>query len=196
MRNEFVKRNDYHCKMHLTQSRLGNSDKSMHRYVVLDVETTGLSPLNGDRVIEIGAVAIESKCIVEEFSSLVNIGKTIPLKVQQIHGITNEMLAGKPKPEEVMPFFHKFIRNSSLIAHNARFDINFLRYEFARFGLNLPNRYFCTLEQSRKRYPRLPNHRLETVFRHLFGEPAEAIQRHRALGDARMTAMVWLEMRR
>jgi len=183
------------CKMVMPQVLLGNSAKSTHRYVVLDVETTGLSPGSGDRVIEIGAVAIEDKCLIEEFSSLINIGKCIPMKIQHIHGITNEMLVGKPKPEEVIPTFHKFIKNSPLIAHNAKFDINFLRYEFARLGLNLTNRYFCTLKQSRRRYPRLPNHKLETVFRHLFGESIEAMQRHRALADARMTAMIWLEMR-
>jgi len=74
---------------------------STNRYVALDVETTGLSPQNGDRVIEIGAVAIENQGIVAEFSSLIDVDKMIPWQVQQVHGITNEMLEGEPKPDEV-----------------------------------------------------------------------------------------------
>jgi len=65
-----------------------------NKYVAIDVETTGLLPLNGDRVIEIGAVAIENQSIIAEFSSLINAGKKIPWRVQQVHGITNEMLYG------------------------------------------------------------------------------------------------------
>ncbi|MDO9565568.1 MAG: exonuclease domain-containing protein [Candidatus Desulfaltia sp.] len=67
------------------------------RYVALDVETTGFSPQNGDRVIEIGAVAIENQCIIAKFSSLIDVDKMIPWQVQQVHGITNEMLYGEPK---------------------------------------------------------------------------------------------------
>jgi len=61
-------------------------------------------------------------------------------------------------------------------------------------GLGLNNRYRCTLEMSRARYPQLPNHKLETVYRHLFGKTTGEVQMHRALSDARMTARVWLEL--
>ena len=108
-----------------------NHLNSTNRYVALDVETTGLSPKNGDRVIEIGAVAIKDRCIVAEFSSLINSGKSIPWQVQHVHGITNEMLGGEPKPDEVWSEFYKFIAGSILVAHNASFDIGFLRHEFA-----------------------------------------------------------------
>ncbi len=63
--------------------------KATNRYVALDVETTGFSPQNGDRVIEIGAVAIEGQSIVDEFSSLIDVSKRIPWQVQQVHGITS-----------------------------------------------------------------------------------------------------------
>jgi DNA polymerase III subunit epsilon len=164
------------------------------RCVVVDVETTGLSPRKGDRVIEVGAVAIEKKQITEEFHTLIHINKPIPAAAREIHGITNEMLIGQPKPEEAYPRFREFIRNSTLVAHNAAFDIGFLRAEFERQGFGLSNPYFCTLKLSRARYPRLRNHRLETVCRHLFGRSTDAIQQHRALADARMTARVWVEM--
>lgn len=166
----------------------------LQHHVVLDVETTGLSPGNGDRVIEVGAVAIEGRIAVAEFHSLVFVRKPIPTLVQQIHGITNEMLIGNPEPEEVFPRFREFIGNSLLVAHNAQFDIGFLQHEFGRLGLGLNNRYRCTLEMSRKRYPRLPNHKLETVYRHLFGRMTGEVQMHRALGDARMVARVWLDL--
>ena len=171
-----------------------NSIESMHRYVVFDVETTGLSLGNGDRVIEIGAVAIKDKSIVEEFHSLIDAGRKIPKTVQKVHGITNEMLAGEPRSEQVIPLFHEFIAGATLIGHNAKFDVSFLKHEFERLKLNLTNRHLCTLDISRKRYPHLPNHKLETVGRYLFGESIREMKMHRALADARLAAMIWLEM--
>ena len=168
--------------------------KAPNRYVALDVETTGFSPQNGDRVIEIGAVAIENQSIIAEFSSLIDAGKMIPRRVQQVHGITNEMLYGEPRPDEVLPEFYKFIAGSILIAHNASFDIGFLRHEFALLGMSLNNRSLCTLKMSRKQYPHLPNHKLETVGRYLLGESCRQMQMHRALDDAKLAAMIWLEM--
>lgn len=171
-------------------SRLNN----INRYVIVDVETTGLAPSRGDRVIEIGALAIEQNQIKGEFHSLIKTGKSIPRAAQLIHGIQDKMLDGQPRPEEVFPLFHGFIQGSVLIAHNAAFDIGFLTREFGRLGLVLDNRYHCTLEISRARYPRLPNHRLETVYHHLCGKPDGKIQAHRALGDARMVAEIWMRM--
>ena len=165
------------------------------RYTILDVETTGLSPAIGDRIIEIGAVAIQERTVVAEFESLIHVKKRVPLLVQHIHGITNEMLIGKPGPGEVFPQFREFIGDSTLVAHNAQFDIRFLRHEFERLGLGLRNRHLCTLEMSRKLYPRLRNHKLETVYRHLFGRTTGEVQTHRALDDARMVARIWLEMK-
>ncbi len=168
----------------------------MQRHVILDVETTGLSPGNGDRVIEVGAVVIEAGIALAEFHSLVFVRKPIPKLVQRIHGITNEMLVGKPEPEEVFPRFREFIGNSILVAHNAQFDIRFLQHELGRLGLGLNNRYLCTLEMSRKIHPQLPNHKLGTVYRHLFGITTAETQPHRAVGDARMVARVWIELMR
>lgn len=174
----------------LQAPRLGHAN----RYVMVDVETTGLAPSQDDRIIEIGAVAVERNRIQDEFHTLINIGKRIPLAARQIHGITDEMLSGGPKPEEVYPLFHKFISGCILVAHNAKFDIGFLLAEFGRLGLGCNNRHQCTLEMSRARYPRLPNHKLETVYRHLCGKNGVEIQAHRALADARMVAAIWMEM--
>ena len=166
-----------------------------HRYVVLDLETTGFSAIRGARVVEIGAIAIEGGSRAEEFHTFINPGKHVPLIVQRIHGITDEMLIGKPRPDKVLPGFHEFIQDSTLIAHNAHFDLRFLRYEFSRLNLALSNNYICTLQMSRRHYPSLPNHRLETVYSYLCGDLPKGFQLHRALGDARLTAEVWMAMR-
>jgi len=164
------------------------------RHVVVDLETTGLWPRHGHRVIEIGAVAIEAGRIVGEFTTLIDAGVPVPPVVQAIHGITDEMLADQPLPEQAFPNFANFIAASVLIAHNAPFDIRFLRHEFARLGMALPHRYLCTLELSRRRLPRLSDHTLATVYQHLFPEADFLRQDHRALDDARMTAKIWLKL--
>ncbi|MBN2180148.1 MAG: 3'-5' exonuclease [Deltaproteobacteria bacterium] len=168
--------------------------KSVFRYVALDVETTGLSPRKGHRIIEVGAVAIEYGKPVGELSSLVNSGRKIPCQTARIHGITDAMLTNQPLPDEIMPRLWDFLKDSIVIAHNARFDVEFLRHEFGLISLQLENKAVCTLEMSRKLYPGLPNHRLNTVYRYLFGEKPANVQRHRALDDAKMTAAIWLEM--
>jgi DNA polymerase-3 subunit epsilon len=180
------------------------------RYVVLDVETTGLSPWKGDRVIEIGAVSLEDGDIMAEFSTLIQVPREIPFRASQIHGITDEMLIGQPTPEEVFPVLDGFIRGSILVAHNARFDLGFLRREYELLGTRFHCPHVCTLEMSRNRFPHLRNHKLETIYRHLCSDTVETNgdmmrkpegsascprkQTHRALDDARMVARIWLAM--
>lgn len=171
-----------------------NSGQGRTRFVVIDLETTGLLPAQGHRVIEIGAVAVQDGSAFEEFHSLVGVKKRITPSAQQIHGITNEMLEGEPKPENVFPQLKAFMADDILVAHNAQFDIGFLRHEFGRLGFALLNRYLCTLEMSRRRFPRLRDHKLQTVYRHLFSVVPSGLQQHRALDDARMVARVWMEM--
>jgi DNA polymerase-3 subunit epsilon len=164
------------------------------RFIAVDVETTGLSTSRGDRIIEIGAVVLEGDRIGEEFHALISVKERIHWAAQQVHGITEEMLIGKPKADEVMPEFRKFIADNTLVSHNARFDMGFISHEFLRLGMGLTNPYHCTLELSRRLYPKLRNHRLETVYRHLCGRIPELTQRHRALDDARLVARMWMEM--
>lgn len=123
---------------------------------MLDLETTGLSPFKGDRVIEIGALAIERGEVLRTFHTLVNVRKKIPWRASKVHGITDDMLIGQPSPENVYPAFFEFISDSLLVAHNARFDLSFLRYEFGRFGMSFANRSACTLQLARRRFPLLP----------------------------------------
>jgi DNA polymerase-3 subunit epsilon len=162
-------------------------------WVAIDVETTGLSPLKGDRVIEIGAVAFSNEGIASEFSSLVCTERKISPRALAIHGITSGMLLGQPRPEEVFPSFLRFAGASTLVAHNAPFDLSFIRHELARLGLGLKNRHVCTLKKSRGLLPRLPDYQLETVARHLLGARSVG-GLHRALNDARLVARIWIEM--
>lgn len=166
----------------------------MSRLVFIDVETTGLDYRKGHRIIEVGSVVLENNQVMSEYQSLIYVDAPIPRHVSRIHGITHDMLAGQPTPEQIYPEFKDFISDSLLIAHNADFDIGFLRSEFSRLYLRLQNPSICTLKISRRRYPRLPNYKLSTVYRHLVGiQPADAKQ-HRALADARMVAAIWMAM--
>ncbi len=162
--------------------------------IVFDTETTGLSPRNGDRIIEIGAVKLENGVVVDEFQSLINPGRSIPYQAQAVHGISQAMLHDQPLPAEVFPEFYDFICSATLVAHNAPFDQRFLTAELNLLGLRTPNKIECTMKLSRRYLSQLPNHRLYTVYRHLGGVEDSSMKRHRALDDARMAAFVWLEL--
>ena len=172
----------------------GSTDLRYTSFVAFDLETTGLSPSSGARVIEIGAVGIENGVITGEFTGLVSIPGNIPPYTSLIHGITDDMLIGQPKPEDIFPRFREFIGDKPLIAHNVRFDAGFLRYEFGRLGLGLSNPGICTLEMSRRLLPALPNHKLETVARYLLGNLPKGTRLHRAMDDARLVAQIWTKM--
>ena len=169
--------------------------KPLQRFIVFDLETTGLSPKNGDLVIEIGAVAIENGRLTDEFQSLIKIDKPIPWRARRVHGISNKMLADQPPASRIFPEFHSFIAQNPLIAHNATFDLRFLSHEFSRVGLTLENPHHCTLKLSRRHYPHLRSHKLENLAQHLLGPVAtKNLHLHRALDDARLTAKIWLKM--
>jgi DNA polymerase-3 subunit epsilon len=166
----------------------------MQRFVIVDVETTGLGAANGGRVIEVGAVAVEQGCIVAELATLIDAGVPINPFAYRVHGISSAMLRGKPRPAEAWPWFVDFVGNSPLVAHNSPFDSGFIRHELALLGMRLRNPWHCTVRLARKHLPHLPNHRLETVARHLLGDIPDDCRLHRALGDARLAARVWIEM--
>ncbi len=104
------------------------------KYIAVDVETTGLSPRRGHRVIEIGAVAIENGWLGHSFHRLINAGVRIPASATHVHGITTDMLNNAPPPKIAFEEFRQFLGNATLVAHNAAFDISFIKSEMARMG--------------------------------------------------------------
>lgn len=167
----------------------------MTRHIVVDVETTGLLPARGHRIIEIGAVAVVGDEMRDEFQSLIRTDAAITKAAQKVHGITMDMLMGQPEAKDVIATFKDFIGVSNLVAHNATFDVEFLRREFMRAGMGFVWRSRCTLRMSRKIFPNLPDFKLATVARHL-NISVDDTQRHRALNDARLTAQVWIALRK
>ena len=102
------------------------NDKELSQtFVVFDIETTGFSNTN-DKITEIGAVKIENFKVVDKFSELINPQKDISYKIQELTGITNDMVKDKPTIDEVLPKFIEFIGDSVLVAHNAEFDMSFI----------------------------------------------------------------------
>ena len=160
-------------------------------FVAIDIETTGLSPMF-DNMIELAAVRYRRGEIVEEFSQLVNPGYEIDEFITELTGITNEMLAGQPPLEDVLPAYLQFIGDSILVGHNVNFDVNFL-YD-ACTDLDLPplkNDFVDTMRIARRMYKDLPNHKLDTVLAALNLRQRD---QHRAKDDAVLTAEAYLLM--
>lgn len=160
--------------------------------VVLDFETTGLSPQYGDRAIEIGAVRLENGVIADRFQRLMNPGFRISKFIEGYTGITNDMLKGEPPCETVMAEFADFLAGHNIVAHNASFDRRFLDFELKRARRAYEGDCCCSLLLSRRMYQDSPNHKLQTLIRHA-GIPQTG-SFHRALADAEMTAHLWLSM--
>ncbi len=167
----------------------GVNDDSL---VVLDFETTGLSPAYGDRAIEIGAVLLRHNRIVDQFQSLMNPGMRVSSFIQDYTGISNAMLKKAPPVGEVMREFTRFMANHHLVAHNASFDRRFLDAELERIHIPRKQEFACSMLISRRLYPDAPNHRLETLVNYRSLQTNGVF--HRALADAEMTAHLWADM--
>lgn len=160
--------------------------------IVLDFETTGLSPQYGDRAIEIGAVLIEDNQIVDRFQGLMNPGFRVNSFIESYTGISNDMLEHAPPCEEVMDRFAEFIGDHPLVAHNASFDRKFLDSEMAFVDRTRENDIACSMLAARRVYPDAPNHKLGTLVRYC-GIYTDGTF-HRALADAEMTGHLWTSM--
>lgn len=166
--------------------------KNMRELVIIDFETTGLSPDQGDRATEVAAVVITEAGITARYQSLMNAGRSIPAFVQQLTGITNAMIRAAPRAETVMGELFDFIAGRPLVAHNAAFDRKFLGAELERIAKPCPSDLLCSMKVARRVYPEAANHQLETLVRHAAIKVTGRY--HRALADAEMTALLWLRM--
>lgn len=163
--------------------------------VMLDFETTGLSPDTGDRITEVAALRIAGGEIVERYVSLVNCGVRIPYFITQLTGITQQMVDGAPPAGEVVPALLDFIGTDTLAAHNASFDEKFLKAEGALLGRACRHTgLVCSLKLSRRVFPGLASYKLGQLSQSLgivFGGRA-----HRAEADAETAAQVLLHIGR
>jgi len=158
-------------------------------FTVFDVETTGLSP-RSDRMVELAAVRIDRDGTRSEFHTLLNPGRPIPAGATRIHHITDDMVAEAPHFPRVGLSFLKFIDGSTLVAHNARFDLGFLQESLHRGGMPLwRGRTMDTILLSRRVYPELASRKLQDL-RGLLNLPdpcAGEGQAHRAGADVEWT---------
>lgn len=162
-------------------------------FTVFDAETTGLSPSQGDEIIQLAAVRIvNGKLLRQEcFDELVDPGRSIPPASVLIHHITPQMVSGKPGIKQVLPAFHGFARDTVLVAHNAAFDMRFLQLKEDITGLVFHQPVLDTLLLSALVQPNQVSHSLDAIAAR-FNIPV--VGRHTALGDALLTAEVWLRL--
>ncbi len=160
--------------------------------VVLDFETTGLSPNNGDRAIEIGAVRLQDGEVVDRFQALMNPGRRISGFIEDYTGITNAMLNDAEPCGEVMHRFADFVGDFNMVAHNASFDKRFLDAELDLISRHYSGDFTCSLLAARRVFQEAPNHKLGTLVDYV-NLPSDGTF-HRALYDAEMTAKVWMAM--
>ncbi len=158
----------------------------MDTVAVIDFETTGISPDAGARATEIAAVLMRDGRIVDRYQSLMNTGAWVPPFIEELTGITNEMVRAAPPAARVMREVADFVGAHPLAAHNASFDRRFWDAELARVRRSRQQEFACTMLLARRIYPLAPNHKLGTLVSYA-GLPV-AGRYHRAMADAEMAA--------
>lgn len=164
----------------------------MEAVAVIDFETTGLSPDQGDRATEIALVIVDGGQIVDRYQSLMNAGVRIPPFIEDLTGITNAMLQSAPAAETVMREAASFVGDLPLVAHNAAFDSKFWAAEQARINAPGAPDFACSLLLSRRLLPHAPSHKLGALAEYA-GLPPTG-RAHRALADAEMAAGLLLHI--
>lgn len=159
------------------------------RFVVFDIETTGFSAVN-DRIIEIGAVKVEGGRIVDRYSTFVNPERPIPFEIEKLTGIHDGMVEDAEVIEDVLPKFMEFCQDCIMVAHNAEFDMSFIRENCRRQGIERKFTVVDTLAMARSMLPDLKNYKLDTVVEAVGGSLEN---HHRAVEDAESTADIFVK---
>jgi len=165
------------------------------REIVFDTETTGLSPLNGDRMVEIGCVEMFNRVETgRSFHCYFNPGRPMPSEAEAVHGLSDRFLSDKPAFGEKCEELLAFIADSPLIAHNAAFDFGFINHELGAAGRTAvcTSRMVCTLMIARQRFPGA-KHSLDALCTR-FGVDRSVRVKHGALIDAQLLAQVYVEL--
>lgn len=164
----------------------------MDAVAVIDFETTGLSPAQGDRATEIAAVIVEDGRVVDHYQSLMNAGVRVPAHIEALTGISNAMIRSARTAGEVMHDVSDFIGELPIAAHNASFDAKFWDAELARIQRSRQQDFVCTLLLSRRLLPSAPSHKLGVLVE--YAKLPVAGRYHRALADAEMAASLLLRL--
>ena len=164
-------------------------------FVIFDLETTGLDPRSGDKIIEIGAIRLKGGRQIGEFSSLVNPGRSISAAAFEINQISEDMVENAPDSSLILPKFLDFIKGSCLAAYNTSFDLGFINNEMDPLGLSLPEDIptIDVLIMARRLLPELKRYSLWYVAQNL---GIDIVQIHRALLDVKLTAGVFNKLMR
>ncbi len=159
-------------------------------FIVFDIETTGLSPLNC-KITEIGAVKVRNGEVLEVYNTFVNPETPIPPEIVELTSITDEMVADARKIDEVLPEFLSFVGDRLLIAHNANFDISFIRAAAKELDIPFENAYLDTVGLSRFLNKELKSHKLDVLAKHYkLGD----FNHHRASDDAEVLSRIFFKM--
>ncbi|HSA30978.1 MAG TPA: 3'-5' exonuclease [Candidatus Omnitrophota bacterium] len=159
-------------------------------YVIFDVETTGLSPLEGDRILELAAARVKGGKIIETLESFVNPKREIPSQAQAVHKITPEMVAQAPTSAEFLPRFVDFVGGACLCGQNVKFDLDFVCYELSLAGYKLREETpaLDTIKLAKYFLPHLSSYRLGGMAKALGFKVGTT---HRALADVQLTVQVF-----
>lgn len=168
-------------------------DYPLEVFVVIDFETTGLSPAQGARPTEVAAVLVRDGKIYDRYQSLMNAGVPIPRMIEDLTGISNAMVRDAPPVSMVMREVADFVGCYPLVAHNAAFDQKFWDAEFARIQLKRQQQFVCSLLLARRVFPTARSHKLSALATTL--ELPGAKRYHRALADAEVTAHLLLHIK-
>ena len=165
---------------------------NLTRIAVIDFETTGLSPVMGDRATEVAIVMLEGGAVVGRFQSLMNAGVRISSFIESFTGISNDMVAAAPPAAEVMAAASRFVGDAPMVAHNASFDRRYWTAELARLGLPAPQPFACTVLLSRRLYPQAHGHSLGAMA--ALHQLPSAGRAHRAMADAEVAAALLIRI--
>lgn len=169
----------------------GEGDTSFNdEFVVFDIETTGLSPISC-KITEIGAVLVKKGEVLKVFSTFVDPETHIPEEITTLTGITDDMVSGAPSQTEAVRAFIEFIGGRTVVAHNANFDMSFIRRAAENAGITFDPPYLDTLSMSKFINPDLKNHKLDTIAE-LYGYGD--FNHHRACDDAEVTGKIFFKM--